>query len=667
MQLMTFDAAFDPTSVETKNAECELVGEPPDARLRVRTTQAAERPGIILAAAEGRWDLSAYRRVEIVVHNPTDQEFTVACHVENPEPGDRTGREGATVTVPAHSASTLAIRIQPTPWRFDRPLDLIGMRGNPGRPGKVDPTNVARIFLFVADSSGDTVFEIEAPQATGEIRVLDAETFLPFVDEYGQWTQGDWPGKTRDDNDLASRRLEETGSLGAEPGPPEWNEYGGWNTGPQLEATGFFRVETYGDVWWLVDPEGRLFWSHGVDCVGWNSPTPVTDRETYFRNLPAEDSPLAAFYGQGSWAPHGYYKDKGAYRTFDFSRANLFRKYGEEWRDAFSAVTHRRLRGWGLNTIGNWSDAAICGMQKTPYVVAIHYNAPRLEGSTGWWGKFFDVFDPRLRRTIENRMSRETHAAGDPWCIGFFVDNEISWGDDISLAVATLRSPAEQPAKRVFVDDLKAKYGTIDALNAAWGTGHASWEALLESREPPDMGKARDDLTAFYAKTADTYFRTVRDAVKAVAPQQLYLGCRFAWVNDTVARAAAKYCDVVGYNRYAYSAADLRLPDGIDRPIIIGEFHFGALDRGMFHPGLREAESQEHRAALYRDYVRGALRNPQIVGVHWFQYRDQPRTGRGDGENYQIGFIDICDTPYPELVAASREVGASLYETRLGR
>ena len=24
------------------------------------------------------------------------------------------------------------------------------------------------------------------------------------------------------------------------------------------------------------------------------------------------------------------------------------------------------------------------------------------------------------------------------------------------------------------------------------------------------------------------------------------------------------------------------------------------------------------------------------------------------GENYQIGFVDICDTPYPETIAASR-------------
>jgi len=192
-----------------------------------------------------------------------------------------------------------------------------------------------------------------------------------------------------------------------------------------------------------------------------------------------------------------------------------------------------------------------------------------------------------------------------------------------------------------------------------------TWQALLEERQVPDKKKAWADLTAFYRKTAEAYFRSIRDELKQVAPNQLYLGCRFAWVNDRAARAAMKFCDVVSYNRYSYSVEQHRLPNGIDMPTIIGEFHFGALDRGMFHTGLKRTTDQQDRADKYGSYVRGALRNPQIVGTHWFQYKDQATTGRGDGENYQIGFIDICDKPYPEIVRAAREVGYSLYEYRL--
>jgi len=235
----------------------------------------------------------------------------------------------------------------------------------------------------------------------------------------------------------------------------------------------------------------------------------------------------------------------------------------------------------------------------------------------------------------------------------------------VSLAIAALISPAEQPAKKVFVEDLKAKYGTIEKLNATWDTEYANWDVLLQSRQAPDKKKAWADLTAFYTRTAETYFSTIRDELKKVAPNQLYMGCRFAWVNDRAARAATKFCDIVSYNRYSYSVAEQHLPDNIDMPIIIGEFHFGALDRGMFHTGLRKTTSQQDRADKYKSYVQGALQNPYIVGTHWFQYKDQATTGRGDGENYQIGFIDICDKPYPEIVRACREVGYDLYEYRL--
>ncbi len=170
-------------------------------------------------------------------------------------------------------------------------------------------------------------------------------------------------------------------------------------------------------------------------------------------------------------------------------------------------------------------------------------------------------------------------------------------------------------------------------------------------------------MTAFYTKAAEQYFRAARDAIKAVAPNQLYLGCRFAWVNPLAAAAAAKYCDVVSYNIYRRGVADFVFNGGADVPLLIGEFHFGALDRGMFHTGLVPLASQQARAEAYREYVQGALRHPQFVGCHWFQYRDEPVTGRVlDEENYQIGFVDVADTPYAETVRACRAVGDHLYK-----
>ncbi|MEM9528805.1 MAG: beta-agarase, partial [Bacteroidota bacterium] len=95
-----------------------------------------------------------------------------------------------------------------------------------------------------------------------------------------------------------------------------------------------------------------------------------------------------------------------------------------------------------------------------------------------------------------------------------------------------------------------------------------------------------------------------------------------------------------------------------------GEFHFGATDRGHVHPGVKLASDQQDRGTKYRDYIQGALRNRQLVGAHWFQYTDQAMTGREDGENYNVGLVDIADSPYPELIKAIRETNFAMYTYR---
>ena len=330
-------------------------------------------------------------------------------------------------------------------------------------------------------------------------------------------------------------------------------------------------------------------------------------------------------------------------------------------------LAHRRLRSWGFNTAGNWSDAKVYLLRKTPYCVALYHSSPRIEGSTGYWGKFYDVFDPQFAGQLRRAMAREKGAsAGDPWCIGYFPDNELGWGDELSLALAVLASPATQPAKRVLLSDLQAKYGPIAALNAAWGTHHASWDDLAASQTPPDKMRARPDLTAFAAKLAETYFRTCRDAIREVAPQQLCLGCRFAgsWTNDLAVRGGRQVLRRVelqslpGHGRRFPPARGDR-PAGRDRRVPLWGPGPGPV------PPRPAAGGQSAGACRgLPGYVRGALANPWLVGTHWFEFADEPTAGRWDGENCQIGFVDVCDTPYAETIAASRRMGAELYTIR---
>jgi hypothetical protein len=661
--LFNFDKGFDVSKVISTDAKVNLSK---DGTLRIETGTKQNWPGITLKAPQGKWDLSKYEYITVDIKNTDTKPLTVYCRVDNPGADGSNNCVTESVNINPNQSETLTVRLYPTTYQLTEPIELIGMRQGPAQQGKLDASNVTQLLVFVTRPSNKHIFEIDNILAGGRVKVIETKKFFPFIDELGQFIHKDWPGKTNSLDELIAHGKAEEKDLAANSGPTDRNKFGGWTAGPKLKATGFFRVQKYKDKWWLVDPQGRLFWSHGIDCVHSANATPITDREHYFQNLPETASPFAQFYGRGGWAPHGYYRDHSPYRTYDFSQANLLRKYGPDWQQKFADITHRRLKSWGINTIANWSDTKIYLMRKTPYVATISYSARNIEGSQGYWGKFYDVFDPGFRQALRRRLEREKDAsADDPWCIGYFVHNELSWGDETSLAEAALISPSDQPAKKVFIEDLKAKYKSIDNLNNVWGTNHKTWDALLQSTQPPDKKKARDDLTVFYTKIAETYFKIIREEVKKIAPNQLYMGCRFAWVNDLAARAAAKFCDIVSYNRYSYSVENHRLPDGIDMPVIIGEFHFGALDRGMFHPGLRKTANQQDRADKYKSYVQGALRNPYIVGTHWFQYKDQATTGRGDGENYQIGFIDICDSPYPETIQACRQVGYTMYEYRL--
>ncbi|MEI6500423.1 MAG: beta-galactosidase, partial [Armatimonadota bacterium] len=586
--LFDFGKGFDAAQLKTRDTKAEVVDQAGHKALRLTTGQGQDWPGLDLPAKFGPWDLTQYESVCADVRNVGTAPVEVYFRVDNP------GADGIHFCITRHlevapgQTETLQVTLNRLQPGADQ-LKIFGVRGSPlglSDQPVLDPKAIVNLVVFVSQPKQDYTFELSNIRATGTYVAppeaqLDPAKFFPLIDEFGQYRHRDWPGKTHSAAELVANRELEAKDLAAHPGPEGWDQYGGWQGGPQLQATGFFRPEKYQGKWWLVDPEGRLFWSHGVDCVtDWEGGTRLDEREHWFANLPPADGEFKGCYGQVGKAVNGYYAQKSS-RTFDFTRANLRRKYGDDYKPLFSDLAHRRLRSYGMNTIANWSDAAICLQRRTPYTVNIWFDSKRLEGSQGYWGKFRDVFDESFAGNVRQQMQAQVgKSAGDPWCLGYFVDNELGWGEAGYLPVATLACPPDQAAKQAFLADLQAKYGTIAKLNEAWGTQHASWEALAEFRGAPDKTKAAADLSAFDIKTAETYFKTIRDVVKEVAPGNLYLGCRFAWINDTAARAATKYCDVVSYNLYRPSVADFK--PLADVPVIIGQFHSGALDRGMF-------------------------------------------------------------------------------------
>lgn len=594
------------------------------------------------------------------------------------------------------SKATLKLRVRgdavvAVPLNSPDPLEM-GMRGPAAIPGyrlassdyhKIDTSRVTSISLRLPGVAVARQLNID------DVKLIGGITYDKIVDPLGQFALDDWLGKIKNETEFAKRRAAEEAAIATHPRLPDRDEYGGWSAGPELQASGFFRSTKRDGKWWLVTPGGHLFLSFGANSITTAEGDTITEgREQLFQWLPAKDDPLASHYSENrQWEALGLKIKQHMGQSFNFYSANLERKYGQNWYKAWEAVTLARLPAWGMNTIGNWSDKHLYAAKKLPYTATIDpwpavtsgHETRFAEVASGndYWKRMADPFDPRYAEALDRGTRGQALAhRDDPWCLGYFIDNEMSWGsmkDERSrygLALGTLALKGGSPAKRVFVKSLKAKYGHIAKLNQAWGTALASWQALLDNplRPVDELGAGmKEDLRVFSREFARQYFRTVIGILKKYDPNHLYLGPRFAWHTRESVEACGELCDVVSFNIYRPKVvpSEWTVLQGIDKPVLIGEFHMGALDRGMFHSGLVPSEDQTDRARMYQEYVRSVVDHPLMVGCHYFKYADEPLTGRpGDGENYNIGLVSVTDTPYPELIEAARIVHAEAYRRR---
>src|ERR1043166_6311639 len=492
--LVDFMRGFDQSKVAAQGTTLSETKSSSGTALRVRAGQNESWPGVKLPAVGSNWDLSRFAHIAVSITNPGTNELHVSCRVDNPGADGSEHCVTASVAVGPGKPATLRVALKRS-GEGKLNGQLFGMRGYPsapGGPGTVNASNISQVVVFLTKAKAGETFDLLEGRAGGcytppTASVTDAEPFFPLIDTFGQYRHRDWPGKVYSLAELRQRAEQERSAL--TPAVQDWDQYGGWASGPLLKGTGFFRVEKYRGKWWLVDPLGRLFWSHGIDCVRSMDLTPIEERESWFESFPGGLSDGRELMVEHVRPLKGHYAGRSV-RAFSFASANLARKYGPQWREVFPEVIHERLRSWGLNTIANWSDETTRLMRRTPYTDAISSGrTAMIEGSEGYWGKFPDPFAPGFKDSLRRSMAgKKSTSAGDPWCLGFFSDNEMSWGDDTSLAMAALGSPPEQPAKKKFVADLKTYYAEIATLNEIWGTKHISWEALLAQRAAPDKG-----------------------------------------------------------------------------------------------------------------------------------------------------------------------------------
>ncbi|MGH9343277.1 MAG: beta-galactosidase [Terriglobia bacterium] len=643
----------------------------------------SEAATVELGSGAEVWDWRQYGAVAVDVANPSGQEIQVGMQLRD------AGYNGGSSHLTTEYSGNVGPRATVSYYYAFGPSSPIaqGMRGGPPTVAGILPFSMMPGANEPIRAEHDTGLKFSFQHGAGtqsvvidNIRLLPPFNYDGIVDRFGQYTRSNWPGKVKSLQGLLAQNQQEEEEIKAHPTLPDRDEYGGWSTGPHVASTGYFSTVKRHGKWWLVDPDGRLFFSLGIDVINahpnGDAYTFVTGRKAMFTWLPGSGDPLSKLYGYARRVVYGPVKEG---QTFGFYNANLERKYGADWLADWRTTALERLRAWGFNTIGNWSDPALYAYKKVPYIatISIHGHYAHVPSGNDYWGPMPDPFDPQYvaAANADVRAVARLHR-GDPWCIGYYVDNELSWGGGTTdrthygLAYGALSANGALPAKRAFVKQLQSHYASVGRLNKAWDTRFASWSALLDQPyRPGDVlnPQMRKDFSNFLTLDADQYFRVIHDALKKCDPHHLYLGAKFASRTPEAVEASARYCDVVSFDIYKshLDPKEWAFTTALNKPCIDAEFHFGAVDRGMFHTGLVSTPNQQARAAMYKQYVESVEDLPAFVGCQWFQYYDEPLTGRaGDGENYNIGFVSVTDTPYREMVESAKAVGVAAYERR---
>ncbi len=543
-------------------------------------------------------------------------------------------------------------------WRFPREgAWLKPMAGG----DRVELARVDRIRISVLRKSEPPVRFCLTPltAVVGEPALLTAPVLPkgPLLDELGQSRLKTWNGRSKDAPEVTARLEGQLEDAPKQSWPASFGRWGGWKE-RRFEATGFFRTEHDGQRSWLVDPGGEAFWSAGLDCVRVDTTACYDGLASALEWLPEKEGPYRAIFSEVRGQPH-----------VNFLMANFIRAFGpKRWHDAWATMALAALRRLGFNTVANWSEWNIARAAGFPYVRPMN---PRFEKTPPVFRDFPDVYHPAFEEEAGRFAETLRETRDDPALIGYFLMNEPTWGfSKETPAAGLLFSSPRSATRRALADFVKERHPSEAALAEAWGQG-TTFSALAEGEWTRRLTpRAEKDLEAFSEVIVERYFGTLSRACRAVDPHHLNLGIRYAGVPPEWAVPGMRTFDVFSMNCYRprVLAEDMeRIYGLLNQPVMIGEYHFGALDVGLPASGIGRVRNQADRGKAFRIYTEDAAAKPWCVGVHYFTLYDQSAIGRFDGECYNIGFLDVCNNPHQPLCDAARAAHERLYEVAAGQ
>lgn len=392
---------------------------------------------------------------------------------------------------------------------------------------------------------------------------------------------------------------------------------------PKAGAAYTLRQEN--DRWWLTTPAGKPFFSLGVCCVG-----PGDARAEYNPKNPG-------------YAAFRHYPDNAA------------------WADA----TLSRLKSWGFTTVGGWSD--LDDLRRSPrmdlpYTLVLHMGA---SAGAPWW----DMWDPKVIAAMDEIARKQIEPVrDDPRLLGYYTDNEMGWWNAPLFQMALQEKPGSGQRGEL-LKLLRRQYGD-------------DWRRLLKDFDPQDAdsfaalerggmlflrpgGQGVRVVREFAGLLARRYYALCRQIIRKYDPRGLILGDRYqSFYYPEVARACREGVDAVSTNvnpNWNDGALVRFYLDTLHRltqkPILVGEFYMTATENrsgdNNSSSGFPVVPTQRERAVGFRNTLTAFATTPYVAGADWFQYSDEPGKGRGDGENYDMGLVDVEDRPYEEITAAS--------------
>jgi hypothetical protein len=435
-------------------------------------------------------------------------------------------------------------------------------------------------------------------------------------------------------------------------------------------ATGHFTVKQVGNRWMFVTPDGNGMWMTGIYAATY--PEWVDDLGTNTRDR------IAAKYGGGS----GWFNN---------------------WR----INTARRLKRWGFNTLAEYQHWGMRpgplydpNSERLPYIhiikpaaVALDNRYGRCAGPVkdlivgtdahynGWRGaQSLDFFDPNWATCADGWMRLDDGLIygdiGNPWMLGIAMDDAdhllgFGPGPEIPaprlhphlgwIALVTNFRQASSPwvssyadskvyTKYALRDFLAGRYGTVAALNAAWGSTYTTFDSaggfgvgtglLDENGRHPWVGSFADematgtagvraDLSDFLYLYAKQYFTPMAAKMRQYAPQHLVFGPASlngwaALTRKEILKAAGESVDVLQAAIGSQEALELTALYAGNKPIVTWDSFVANRDSALWrYPNpediagtTRLADQQEERGQLYADKVNFLFNTTTSGGVH---------------------------------------------------